>query len=561
MGQHRKAVRRSRWPLAVLAVGIVVTVATVLVVQEMRRPAACIPLPVTVAVDATVLEPVQRALAGAPADAGCVRFDVVAAAPTLASEIRAGSPGLPAVWIPPSTLALDPLDEAADSLVQRGESLASSPVVLAVPGADAGRYGDPAQPVAWNAMLTSGRPPGLPDPLAEPGGLAALTALRLAIGDDEGRPRPAFVAAVLALAEGAPESSQAGFDAIDRDGAAARAFLTSEQAVVRHNVSTGSDSAGVPVTAVAFADGGAALDYPLVRVNPPAAGRAAEQTDAVASAIDRLEDLLRSSTGRDAFAAAGLRAADGTRTPDRPDQNRTGMLPTEVVPGAVPDPAAAVETLRLWSALTLESRVLAVIDTSGSMAAKAGDSDRIGLAAAAAQGGLTLFPDAAQVGLWTFTSTGDDEQAWQELVPIGRLDEPVGPAPSRRVALAAGADTLRDRLGGETALYDTAIAAVREVRAGYQAGASNTVVLITDGRNEVAGGIDLATTVQTLRAEADPTRPVPLIAIAIGPESDVEALRQLAEATDGQAYLAENPEDIRSVFLDALSQRVCRPGC
>jgi hypothetical protein len=237
------------------------------------------------------------------------------------------------------------------------------------------------------------------------------------------------------------------------------------------------------------------------------------------------------------------------------------MLAADVTTGAVPDSSAAVETLRLWSALTLQSRVLAVIDTSGSMAAKEGPTDRISLAAAAAQGGLSLFPDDSSIGLWTFSSVGPDGRAWVELVPLGRLTEPVGPAPSRRAALAAQAATLRDRLGGETALYDTVIAATREVRAGYEPGRSNAVVLITDGRNEVDGGIDLPTAVQTLRAENDPTRPVALIAIGIGPDSDQDALRQLAEATGGRAYAAQNPQDIRTVFLDALSQRVCRPGC
>jgi len=205
--------------------------------------------------------------------------------------------------------------------------------------------------------------------------------------------------------------------------------------------------------------------------------------------------------------------------------------------------------------------MLAVIDVSGSMSATEGSTDRIGLAAAAAQGGLSLFPDSSSIGLWAFSSNLPGGLAWQELVPLGPLTERVGPAPSRRAALAAAAATLRDRLGGKTALYDTAIAATREVRAGYEPGRSNTVVLITDGRNEVDGGIDLPLAVQTLRAEADPTRPVPLIAIGIGPDSDQDALRQLAEATGGRAYAAQNPQDIRTVFLDALSQRVCRPGC
>jgi hypothetical protein len=551
-----------------LGSALVVAAGVVAVIQLQPTGAACDAVPVTVAVDPTALGAVQRALAAGSPGPECARYDVVAAAPTLASEIRAGSPGLPAVWIPQSTLALDPLAQAADTLVERGASLASSPVVLAVPTADAARYGDPAQPVAWNALLTSPSPPALPAPDVEPGGLAALTVLRTAIGEDEGRPRPAFVAAVLTLAEGAPDSTAAGFEAMARDGAAARAFLTSEQAVVQYNATQGTqgndgaNGASAPsVTAVAFAEGGAALDYPLVRVLPRTP-QPTEQAARLARAIDQLEDHLRGPAGQEAFTAVGLRTPDGSRGPDRPDVNRPGMLATEVMPGVVPEPAAAVETLRLWSALTLRSRILAVIDISGSMAAKAGDSDRISLAAGAAQGGLALFPDTSSVGLWAFSSPEQGGgQAWQELVAIGKLTDPVGQAPSRRAALAAQSATLRERLGGETALYDTVIAATRAVRAGYEPGASNSVVLITDGRNEIEGGIDLPTTVQTLRAEADPTRPVPLIAIAIGPDADTDALRQLAEATDGQAYLAENPADIRTVFLDALSQRTCRPGC
>jgi Ca-activated chloride channel family protein len=570
VGQHRKPQRRRRrWPFVALGAAVLVAAAGIVVSQARQGP-GCTPLPVTVAVDPTVVDPVARALATDPDDVDpCARYQIVAADPTLASEIRSASPGLPAVWIPQSSLALAPLGDDVDSAVRRGQSLASSPVVLAVPTADAARYGDPAEPVSWTTALTSPQPPGLPDPDTEPGGLAALTGLRAAIGDDDGRPKPAFVAAVLALHNDAPESVDAGFAAMVEEGSAARAFVTSEYAVVQHNAQPGSDKPSTegiaagptgapptdrqPVTALALADSTAVLDFPLIRINQP-------QPDSpeLTHAVDQLEKRLRGSAGQQAFAAAGLRAPDGTR----PGSSAApGMLAAEKMAGTVPDTTAAVNTLRLWSALTLRSRILAVIDTSGSMAAQEGPTDRIGLASAAAQGGLTLFPDNSEVGLWSFSSERPDGQAWQELVPIGKLTDPVGPAPSRRAALAGLAGTLRDRLGGKTALYATAIAATREVRAGYRPGASNAVVLITDGRNEVDGGIDLPTAVQTLRAEADPTRPVSLIAIGIGPDSDGDALRQLAGATGGAAYVAQNPQDIRAVFLDALSQRVCRPDC
>jgi Ca-activated chloride channel family protein len=574
VGQHRKPQRRRRrWPFVALGAAVLIAAAGVVVYQSRQGP-GCTPLPVAVAVDPSVVDPIARALATTPDDIDpCARYEIVAARPTLAGEIGSASPGLPAVWIPQSSLALAPLGEKADSAVRRGPSLASSPIVLAVPTADAARYGDPAQPVNWTTALTNPQPPGLPDPDAEPGGLAALTALRTAIGDDGGRPKPAFVAAVLALHGASPESTEAGFSAMAEKGAAARSFVTSELAVVRHDAQAAAAPTGAPgpstegiatgpttappadpsATALQLADSTAVLDFPLVRVDQP-------QPDSpeLTRAVDALEKRLLGPAGQQAFAAVGLRAPDGTRpgTAAAP-----GMLPAERTAGTAPDPTAAVDTLRLWSALTLQSRILAVIDTSGSMAAHEGPTDRIGLAAAAAQGGLTLFPDSSEVGLWSFSSEKPDGQAWDELVPIGKLTEPVGPAPSRRAALASLTDTLRERLGGKTALYSTVIAAVREVRAGYRPGASNAVVLITDGRNEVDGGIDLPTAVQTLRAEADPTRPVALIAIGIGPDSDAEALRQLSGATGGAAYTAQNPQDIRAVFLDALSQRVCRPDC
>lgn len=568
MGQHRKPRRRRRrWPFVALGLAAVVAVAGVVVYRSQQEP-GCAPVAVTVAVDPSVIDPVERALATDPADVDpCARYQLVAAGAELASQIRSASPGLPAVWIPQSSLALDPLGDSADSLVRRGGSLASSPVVLAVPSADAARYGDPSQPVSWTTALTSAQPPSLPDPGAEPGGLAALTALRTAIGDDDGRPKPAFVAAVLALHNGSPDSVRAAFAALAEHGPTARAFLTSEHAVVQHNAQpavvpvsaerdagSGDDAPQGPptATALALAGGTAVLDFPLVRITP-----AQPESPQVDTAVEQLEKRLRGPAGQQAFAAAGLRGPDGTRpgTAAAP-----GMLAADRMSGTVPDATAAVDTLRLWSALTLQSRILAVIDTSGSMAAREGPTDRIGLAAAAAQGGLTLFPDSSEVGLWSFASNPQG-RAWDELVPIGKLTDPIGPAPSRRTALATLADTLRQRLGGKTALFDTVIAATREVRAGYRPGASNAVVLITDGRNEVDAGIDLPTAVQTLRAEADPTRPVPLIAIGIGPDSDGNALRQLAEATGGASYVAQNPQDIRAVFLDALSQRVCRPGC
>ncbi|OLT15451.1 hypothetical protein BJF78_01830 [Pseudonocardia sp. CNS-139] len=326
-GRHRRGGRGGRWALVLLAL-VLLAGAGAGGYLGYRTLTACEPVDVLVAADPAVVAPVRQALAQQPEGAtGCARYQVVDAPPTLAADVRDRAAGLPAVWIPDSTLALGALDTASGALVDQRPSLASTPVVLAVPQADAARYGDPAQPVAWTTLLAHPQPPALPDPATDRAGLAALSALHTAIGDDAGRPRPEFVAAVLALSRTALASTADGYAAVAREGAGARAFVASEQSAVRHN----ADAAGAPVTVVALQDATAALDFPFVRVH---AGPVSEPAG-VAPAVDALEALLRGPVGRTAFGAAGLRAPDGARLPG-PPASEGGWLGEQVPPAAPP---------------------------------------------------------------------------------------------------------------------------------------------------------------------------------------------------------------------------------
>ena len=85
----------------------------------------------------------------------------------------------------------------------------------------------------------------------------------------------------------------------------------------------------------------------------------------------------------------------------------------------------------------------------------------------------------------------------------------------------------------------------------------NAEVLITDGRNERAGGLDLNGLLARLRAEADPSRPIEIIGIGLGPDADMGVLNQIAAVTGGKAYQALDGAAFRAVFFDALSRRPC----
>jgi hypothetical protein len=275
-------------------------------------------------------------------------------------------------------------------------------------------------------------------------------------------------------------------------------------------------------------------------------------------AVQAVADVLLSPEASAVVQDAGFRGADGSLAwADMPG------VPADPPPQVPLSLALSQDALRTWSAVTLDSRMLTVIDVSGSMDADAGNGrTRVELARDAALEALRLYPGTAQIGLWAFSVLENPPEDWVALVDLGPLADPAAGG-TRRDALVAAAQTLPARVDdGGTGLYDTTLAAFRTVRAGYDPSRVNSVVLLTDGRNEDDPvGIDLPTLLQTLRAEFDPAQPVPIITIGMGPDADLETLRQISETTGGKAYQALDPADIETVFLDAMVQRRCRPGC
>lgn len=145
---------------------------------------------------------------------------------------------------------------------------------------------------------------------------------------------------------------------------------------------------------------------------------------------------------------------------------------------------------------------------------------------------------------------------WRGL-PAAVTAEPLGGEGSaQRTQLLSGIAQLPDLVGGGTGLYDTALAAFRGARADYEPDAVNSVVLLTDGRNEDTDGIGLEELLRTLRREYDPDRPVRLITIGMGEDADTATLARISEATRGRAYTVRDPQDISDVLTAELLERV-----
>jgi len=579
-GRHRSQEppagrRRGRWwavglgavaVVAVVAVGVWVLVGRQSSSDIAAEPPSQIgeatpgcddPVVVAVTADPSIADVVETVTAAATEEDGAlgpcvqVRVSPEESAAVAESDVTADSP---AVWVPDTSMWADALAERSDEgTVENLGSMASSPVVLATTASTAEEMadnpGDGALEVLWAQALGNPTGIGIVDPETTTVGMATLGTLERVLGGQPGQPPPEdLVRSYVGLSRAVVPSVEQALGLLDSDPGAPVVALT-EQQILAHSAST--DSTVVPVYP---SQGTAMLDYPVIRLNQPG------EPDGLAEAAQAVAALLLSSDTATAAQEAGFRSPDGTLTAraaatlDVPDEAPTDL---EVLTLAV-----SQDALRTWSAVTLEARMLTVIDVSGSMDQDAGQGrTRIELARDAAITALRLYPDSAQIGLWAFSVLLDPPDDWLSLVDVGPLGDDVSGA-TRRDRLLAQSQTLPTLVGGGTGLYDTTLAAFRTVRAGYDPARVNSVVLLTDGRNEEdPGGIDLDTLLRTLRAEFDPAQPIPIITIGMGPDADIDTLQRISGTTGGKAYPALNPNDIETVFLDAMIERRCRPNC
>jgi Bacterial extracellular solute-binding protein/von Willebrand factor type A domain len=435
----------------------------------------------------------------------------------------------PDLWIPDSSAWLS---QVPLPVRQRHTwSVASSPVVLAGPAGA-------SRPDTWLEALSA---PGaaLLDPRESGAGIGALAALHAeaARGDTSGTAlsrrlvAEAQSAATVTLSDGALLA-----DAVGGGGEAPRWFPTTEQRFVALAERAAEQGVGVSVPA----SGTAVLDYPLV---PVATGDGAPAATAAAQA---LATRLRSPDAARALRDAGFRPPSGAPVGGGVGRvDESGSLRPEAVSGL----------LSTWDALNVDARMLAVMDVSGSMLESEGARSRITLARDAMLDALGTVPDTWDLGLWAFSLGLGDGTDHRVLAPL-RTMVAVSGGGTHRDVLTDAVRRLPRIVGGGTALYDTTLAAYREVVSGYLSDRFNSVVLLTDGRNEDREGLSLPALLDALERLRTPARPVPVVTVGMGPEADTAALRRIAAATGGASYVARDPHDIQRILTGALLERV-----
>ena len=427
-------------------------------------------------------------------------------------QVGSGDPADADVWIPDSSRWLDgqpDLDAGATP------SIASTPVGLAVRAPLARRLGPRPTYDALAGLLPDSVTLGAPDPASSAETQAALADLRTALGstaDLRGR--------LAALIRGLHVQRRGLAPGVDVQ-------VATVQQVVAANAVAGRRA----FVAVRPAEAGRSLDYPfVVRSFDAARARVAA----------RLLERLQSAPSRSRLRELGFRTdAAGVHPLTREDGDAT---------------VAAL------AQLARPIRILAVVDVSGSMSRPvpgAAGSTRMDLARSALREGMRLFPDHTVAGLWRFSANLTPSSDYEQVVPLTEITA------ANRAQVADATDGLTVNPHGGTGLYSTTLAAVRAVRAGYDPTRVNSVIVLSDGRDEKAEAhhIALGTLVSTLAAEADPERPVIVNMIAYGPDSDAGAMQQVAGATGGSVYAVRDPRQLPEVFRDAIGNRLCASVC
>ncbi|WP_341718039.1 substrate-binding and VWA domain-containing protein [Micromonospora sp. FIMYZ51] len=512
-----------------------------------------------------------RADRGTPTCVEQVQLRVVAApviAPALDRVVRANVGGQPCVsvavesrqsaavareladggevghaWVPESTFWLRRARAAgAFEVPERGTSVASTPVVLAVTERVARRSGWPAQPLAWKSLVGTGSRAaqvGIPDPAADPTGVAALLGVRV-LADDT-RTSPATVAATLRRLAERTFSPADGADLLTPGRALpgrVDVVAASEQAVLEHNALAGSGKlvAAYPEVAVP------SLDLPYV-VLPGAQGR-------VRDAAGNFLATLLTGAARETFSGYGFRTASGF-PPAIPADGRLRAEERRPVP--LPAEEAVTDLLTAWSGVQRSARILTLLDVSGSMAAQVpGGGDRLDATVRAAQEGAALLLDNSEIGVWVFATKLDGDRDYREILPV----RPLG---SQRKKLAEALAGVRVKPGGGTGLYDSTLAAYRDARRNWTPGRINLVLVMTDGRNEDDDSISRAEFLAELGRLQEPRRPLPIIFIGLGADVDPDELDAITKVTGGRVFVTAQPRGMRRIFFSALADLSCQP--
>jgi Ca-activated chloride channel family protein len=181
----------------------------------------------------------------------------------------------------------------------------------------------------------------------------------------------------------------------------------------------------------------------------------------------------------------------------------------------VPDPATIKSVQSSWQLVKKQADIVLLVDTSGSMR----KDDKIGKAREAIKGFLEDQAGKNNIALVRFSSDV------QTLVPLAGLE-------TNRADIAAQADRLQAQ--GDTSLYDALLKAIEEFEAARTTTGDpriQAIILLSDGQ-DTSSQAKVNDVVRKLQGLRNSRSPILVIPVAYGADADINALNQIARASD-----------------------------
>lgn len=496
------------------------------------KPGCTDPVPVTLWA-APSIQPAAVALVKAyqaQPESPCVDYQVIARKPIEAMlGLGKGQPNRPDAWIPDSPLWVDRVNAAAGLHAKAAVTFATSPVVIAMDPAEAAKLDAPPK---WLELVAAQTPIRISDPGSTTAGMLTLATALPNLTPEQSRQ------VLTGLAKRVSPSTDQLFADYNIKPQESPAFAASEADLIEHN-RVNPDHKMVSVVPT---EGTPSFEYSLINVaTDPSKGHG----------IEEMRSFLRTPQAAKILASFGLRSTSAPVTMPTPP----GSI-GEVKVGASPAAERIVAATNAWQAATVQFQLLSVFDVSGSMNEKVGNTTRAAITQEAAGIALNALPKTTNLGMWVFSiDKGGKGVDYKEIVPIGPLADD-----THRALAAVGVKGLTKQIGGGTGLYDTIWASYQKVKASYAVGRVNAVVILTDGKNEDPNGMTLPQLMARLKSATDPTKPIAITTVGIGPDADATALKQISRAYHSDYYGATNPAEITTVLARALFDNTCSGG-
>ncbi|WP_239008638.1 substrate-binding and VWA domain-containing protein [Streptomyces sp. Tue 6075] len=496
------------------------------------------------------------------ADGRCLVVEVLARDAHKVAEALAAGDTEPdfQVWLPDSDLWLERAKGLGEGIpVSPSDSVASSPVALAMVPSASRALGWPRKTYTWAELVAGALGSdrvrlGAADPARSATGLLALAGIGASSARQGGDSDTRVAQTAKVLAERMSDGDAQVLETLARSTSGAeegnpkrnQAVLISEQAAFTHN----AEATGAGKLDLFYPeDGTPLLDYPYTLVNEP------RLSTTESRAALRFMNLLGDREARATFAEHGFRAGDGSAE-DSLVAAAGGRKPQPYAEPAAEAPSAEAlqETLGMWTITVQSARLTTVVDASGSMATlvPGRNQSRMDVTKESLIQALGQFTPNDEIGLWEFATTLDGEKDYRRLMETKRLGDPAAGGGTHREKLTAAFAGLQPVPGGATGLYDTTLASYKEARSTYVKGKFNALVILTDGSDQDTNGISRSGLIAELKELVDPERPVPVIAIAVGPDADRDEVAEIARITGGDGYEVSDPAEIQAVILQAI---------